>query len=145
MKQYLLILALLFAFSSCQNNQKKEVEPGDTTAGKVQKTKSITENFNDFYVKFHSDTAFQMTRIRFPIEGNCANYDTVMKWTPKNWGYIRGTVDEIDTTRYNLTFEKKPDVVFEGVYCKECGFSFEARFQRIEGLWYLTYRQDNNF
>ena len=46
-----------------------------STSKKGQKENADVENFDQFYNRFHSDEKFQMSRIRFPIEG--VNIDAI--------------------------------------------------------------------
>jgi len=49
----------------------------------LDETASTIEDFDKFYDKFHADSVFQSTRIRFPLEG--LRYDGIEEtpWTRK--------------------------------------------------------------
>ncbi|WP_321370203.1 DUF4348 domain-containing protein [uncultured Draconibacterium sp.] len=125
MKSILIFAMFLVLLSSCNS-----IEP---------------EDFDDFYERFHQDSLFQQSRLKFPIQGSYKDFDTTMEWTSSNWGFIRNTVSEIDSTEYDIIFKKSKRKVIEQINCKDCGLTFEIRFEVIDQKWYLTMRQDNNF
>lgn len=154
MKPFFLLSLVVLIVTSCANPKEpvQNNEPANpnviTPAENDSKEKAIdkpTEDFDSFYQKFHSDKAFQLSRVKFPVEGSYNDFDTVMHWTRSNWEYLVGTIDQVDTVKYNVKFEKQPGKVVEGFYCKECGFSYEAWYSLVDGSWYLTHREDNNF
>ena len=87
-----------------------------------------------------------MSRINFPIEGKYQDYEEKRKWTKDNW--VLMTWDfrkEMNNQEDSTSIIQDSSTFFYGSYCKECGFSFEMRFNKIKKQWFLTYRQENNY
>lgn len=131
MRKSLFLAAILIAFFSC-NYQGSDEQAG-------------VEDFDEFLENFHSDSAFQMSRIQFPIEGAYTDYYTNRPWTSENWELMKKSVYEADTTNYSIKDERKDEEVFQAIYCKGCGHYYELKFQLVDNLWHLTFRQENNF
>jgi len=144
MKLILTVFVFTFLIVSC-NNKSSESEKSGNSNSETSLVSENVEKFEEFYEKFHLDSAFQLSRIKFPIKGNYSDFDTTSNWTSENWELMKLTIDKVDTLEYRIEFEKKEKKVFEGVYCKDCGFSFECEFELIDNKWFLIYRQDNNF
>ena len=58
--------------------------------------------------------------------------------SPENDGVIKERQDSI-------IVKQGPDSFSFELYCIDCGFSFTMDFEKQNGGWYLTSRQDNNF
>ena len=147
MKKILGFLTILAFIFSCGNNITKNESMPDSNNNEKNRT-SITvvnEDFDMFYQRFHDDTSFQLKRIKFPVNGGYTDFDTTINWTSINWEYLKFTSEHIDTSIYNIKFERKRTKVIEQVNCKDCGFSFEMIFNLIGTKWYLTHREDNNY
>ncbi len=142
-KKALIILVLCISAFSCNSNKNID---NATNKDNISKTNSKPmEDFNEFYERFHNDEIFQLDRIKFPVSGSYNDFDTVKYWTKENWGFIRFTVDEIDTTEYNAFLIKKDSIVIEEVNCKGCGYSAKLIFEIIDSKWYITHKEINNF
>jgi len=130
-----LAFILSIILTACTNTNKSEQEFDFTS-----------ENFKIFYEQFKSDTIFQMSRIKFPIDGQYQDYAEERKWSKDNW--ILMTWDfrkEMNNQEDSVSILQDSSTFFYGSYCKECGFSFEMRFNKLEGQWFLTHRQENNY
>jgi hypothetical protein len=103
-------------------------------------------DFEEFYNLFISDSAFQVTRVKFPIDGNYQDYESEHEWTKESWKFIKWDFrDEISNSQDSIVVEQDSIKFFFGSYCVDCGFSFEMQFDKIDEQWLLTYRQENNF
>jgi hypothetical protein len=78
-----LIVTLLF---SCKNDKQALANISPETA--------LPQGFEEFYNKFHSDTAFQKAHILFPLPGRPSSMDTTINyqggeffWQENNWKY----------------------------------------------------------
>ena len=103
-----------------------------------------TENFDEFYVKFHSDSLFQVQRMVFPLEGGRYDYDTEEKWTRENWRMKKVTVYQVDPSEFSVELNKEDTMVFERIYIPNSGFDFQCRYKLIDGKWYMVYCLDQN-
>ncbi len=127
---FFFILALLaFACHSLKNGQNSEP----------------SEDFNQFYLQFHSDSGFQMERIHFPLEGGSYDNEKEMKWNKMNWQQIKYTVYEVDTTQFKVEFNLTDTLVNERIYIPNSGFDFQCKYKLIDGKWFLVYCMDQNF
>lgn len=102
------------------------------------------ENFNHFYLLFHSDTVFQMERIQFPLEGGSYDSENETKWNKKNWQLKKYTVYDVDTTQYKVEFNLTDTLVNERIYIPNSGFDFQCKYKLIDGKWFLIYCMDQN-
>jgi hypothetical protein len=134
-KRMVFFLTFILFFTSC-NRSRNTVE--------ILQEKIIVENFDFFYNKFHSDSLFQMGRIKFPLKGQ--NVDGLEKtnWTKENWNMLRTKIYDIDTTQFKINFKKTKTSFFEKCVIKESGFSSEFGFKLIGKKWYLVYALDKN-
>jgi len=100
------------------------------------------ESFDDFYKRFHEDTVFQMTRIKFPLRGERARNFETENWSEANWQPLRVRADEVDTTEYKVDIMKKADTVSTKVYIEGSDVQIYSVFARIDGKWYLVRHDD---
>lgn len=131
MKISLFLSIVVFGLFACSNFRS-----GNT---------SEVEDFDVFIKNFHSDSAFQMSRVQFPIQGAYTDYYSNRPWTSDNWELIKKSVYEADTTYYSIKDERKDEEVFQAIYCKGCGHYYELKFVLDDNQWFLTFRQENNF
>jgi len=109
------------------------------------KTKSkAVEDFDQFYNRFHEDSAFQVSRLKFPISGASVDVDGTEKWTKQNWHIMKTKIYDIDTTQYKVTHHKTPTEFTQHVWIPDTGFSNKCRFELIGKKWYLVYCLDEN-
>jgi len=151
MKKQLFLIAIICVIASagCKPTKKATQSPAPkqeisfTTPG--SKASAKAENFDQFYNRFHNDSMFQISRLRFPIEGARVTSNTSEKWTRKNWQMIKTKVFDVDTKQYKATYKKTEDTFTERVWMENSGFSIECRFKLIDGKWWLVYMKDENY
>lgn len=149
MKVRTFVFILIFASLLVHCNRKaipsadKQAKPAlqKETSGSSAKRE---ENFDNFYQRFHKDSLFQISRVQFPLKGQKFNLKGTSAWKKETWMMIKGTANEVDKADFNVKTIKKPDSYFEGIYCKNCGFSFEMEYRLINGRWYLVYLQEKD-
>lgn len=107
----------------------------------IQNTSSTDtiESFDTFYTKFHTDSAFHMSRIKFPLSGYSDDCGEQTNWTPENWRVFKVPITEIDTNEFKVSRKSLPNEVMEKVWLEDAGFSIEVKYQLIEGKWYLKH------
>ncbi|MBK6479482.1 MAG: hypothetical protein IPF93_14775 [Saprospiraceae bacterium] len=77
---------------------------------KAGHSKKNIEDFDRFYDKFHQDGAFQMSRLKFPLQG----HDGVgNKWTKTNWTLMKGRIYEVDKSQYKVEYKKTDKSFFQ--------------------------------
>lgn len=133
-------LILFLVLTSCvnQNNSKKL----DSTS---ENNIEITERFEEFYEKFHSDSSFQMSRIKFPLKGY--NYDETYspiseidfsnyEWQRDEWD-IHSKPIESDSLKVEFIVEKGK--VEEVITIPNSGTEIVRRFSLMNGKWFLVF------
>lgn len=102
------------------------------------------EAFKDFIPKFRNDATFRLSRVKFDSEENLEwAYNTLGYWTT---GYQlfkavqrKQRCDKSFGTWYNVSANEIYFQYEDVLPCDEDGGSeMRARFQRIDGKWYLT-------
>lgn len=110
------------------------------------KSKGAGESFEHFFSKFHSDSLFQMERIRFPLPGintdEMAMDDTIYYWEAENWKMHHDV--NLDTTDFIVERNISDSLTVEKIYEENTGFIIERTFEKIDGRWYLVYYKDVN-
>jgi hypothetical protein len=146
----MLMVSIMFTFSQCTHkaipSASKPVLSDKPVAKSTVKSSATSkgENFDKFYERFHKDSVFQLNRVKFPLQGKQVNAAGTNSWKKDNWTMIKAKASEINTSEYNVKTSKTDNTYFEGIYCKNCGFSFEMKFQLINHKWYLVYLVDND-
>lgn len=128
----LLSVFLLITFVAC-NNPTPEPEY------------DLTE-FYAFYQKFHRDSAFQMSRIRFPLEGfpNHAGMDSTVNrtetfyWESEDWVMHKPIDFEMSEFRRNLV-PVTEDLIFERIVHKSGHYGMERKWAKLSDGWNLIY------
>ena len=120
---------ILLTFISCYKSRTLE---------KKSITNSSIENFEFFYDKFHKDSLFQISRLKFPLKGSPDRGNINEKWTKVNWHILKTKIYDVDTTQYKVAFEKHEKSFIEKVWLEDSGFSFEYKFELIDNKWFLV-------
>ena len=143
----LLVGVLWLSLPGC-HTKKQAMNASNANQENVDATTSsknaAMENFDQFYNRFHNDSTFQMSRLKFPIEGASVDVDGTEQWTKKNWHIMKTRIFDIDTTEYKVTYHKAPTEFTQRVWLPDTGFSSQCRFQLIGKKWYLVYCLDEN-
>ena len=136
--------------SGCHSSSKTTVptQPAtentkDNTAKKTRKAANV-EDFDKFYDRFHTDSAFQMSRVKFPLKGASTNLDKSTPWTPQNWQMLRTRIYDVDKNQYKVKYSKTETSFIQKVWVDGAGFYNECRFELINGKWFLVYMSDEN-
>jgi hypothetical protein len=124
--------------------EKKSAPVSKNVSSKPVSSAKGVENFDNFYQRFHKDSLFQISRVQFPLKGEKVNLKGTSPWKKEKWMMIKATANEVDRNEFSVKTLKKSDSYFEGVYCKNCGFSFEMEYRLVNGKWYLVYLQEND-
>lgn len=121
-----------------QTNEKTPEKTITTAPKKVEKT-MVNEDFDGFYVKFHSDSTFQLKRIKFPLDGySIDTSEASTSWAKNNWVMHKNTIQSIDTSMFKTEINKSNNSYSEKIYIDGGGFASERDFKRINGKWYLV-------
>ena len=148
----IIVAAVAFAamtlLSGCHSSSKTTApaQPAtetNKTTGKSHKVAKV-EDFDKFYDKFHADSTFQMSRIKFPLKGASTNLDTSTPWTPQNWQMLRTRIYDVDKSQYKVKYSKTETSFTQKVWVEGAGFCNECRFELVDGKWFLVYMSDEN-
>ena len=102
------------------------------------------EDFELFYLRFHNDADFQLSRIDFPIEGGLIEAHGEKNWTPENWPIMRVPVWDINDPAYKVDYQQTDTEFFQKIWIENSGFISEYRFELIRGKWMLVYALEQN-
>lgn len=102
------------------------------------------DDFPSFYKKFHQDSAFQMSRISFPLQGLPERADSAtivsgtFRWEKENWKIQKAF------TSQNNEFEQSflpigEDMIIEKLTHKKWGLAITRRFAKLDDGWNLIY------
>ncbi len=144
------IISIIIVFSQCThkaNPLKVKESPKEQNVNKsvvISLSLKNAENFDNFYQRFHKDSLFQISRVKFPLKGQQVRMTGASNWKKENWLMIKAKAGEIDRTLYNVKTLKKDDSYFEGIYCKNCVFTFEMEYKLINGKWFLVYLKEKD-
>jgi hypothetical protein len=106
--------------------------------------KNSGEDFDKFYERFHEDSVFQVSRLKFPVDGMSVKGEEKVKWTRDNLPLLKTKIYDIDTTRFKITFRKTEKMFTQKVWIEDSEFSSEYRFELINKKWYLVYVLDQD-
>jgi hypothetical protein len=147
-----LFLSTLLFTVSCSNESEKndkktasKIEETSIEKNKVEEEKIVSENFEEFNNKFHSDSDFQLSRIKFPLKGKLTTSDGISDWTKKNWSFITVKVSEKQKDKeFKYSLKKSDSLVIEKYWMEDTGFSIERKFELIDNNWFLVYYNELN-
>lgn len=138
-KSFLLLTILSISSISIHCDKSKKTSP------KTIISKEVTiENFDQFYDKFHNDSIFQMSRIKFPLEGHQLSSDGEINWSKANWTTLKTKIHDIDTTEYKIDYKKTDKSFYQKFWVENSGFWSEYKFKVINKKWYLVYAVEQN-
>lgn len=109
----------------------------------TRNAKSGKEDFDNFILKFISDSLYQLDRIKFPLKSQQWDFDEVdsTRIEKNNWKTVRLFWGEEYRPQIYDNFKREMRDTDERLFCWEGienGINVEYRFNRIKGLWYLT-------
>lgn len=96
------------------------------------------ENFDQFYDRFHSDSSFQITRMKIPLKGTRFDGEKEIKWSKDTLPFLSIRIYDVDTTEYKVSFKKTETEFIEKVWLEYSGFWCEYKFELIDNKWYLA-------
>jgi hypothetical protein len=126
----LISILILVPFASCRQIK--------TMSTKQEKLKDTIENFDLFYERFHKDSLFQISRLKFPLKGGPDRGDGQEEWTKENWDMLKIKIYDVDTSQYKVFYEKLQKSFTEKVWIEDSGFSIENRYELINNKWFLV-------
>src|SRR5690606_1749984 len=108
------------------------------------KEKIAIENFNTFYDKFHKDSLFQISRIKFPLEGVYVDSKGEKEWSARNWTMLKIKIFDVDTSEYKVKIQRTDTTFYQKFWLDSSGFWGEYKFQSLNNKWFLIYRTEQD-
>lgn len=136
---YLLVFFVFVSILACRNKDQQVLD----TKENVQ---TLPSDFEVFYEKFHTDTAFQMAHIVFPLEGRPAlrdgapALDPSFRWEKSTW-IIHRPYDDMGGS-FSRSFLFFNDIVTEQIEDGTGQFTMVRRFAKMQGDWFLIYYKE---
>ena len=143
----MLLTVFGIAIMSCKNDNKSKTQDTKQIEGDTSLS-SLPADFLEFYNRFHKDSAFQMQRITFPLDGAVrapeSNGDSLIpyRWRKERWQLHH----EFDN--YNNIFTRKfiifdQNLIIERITGVNDLFKMERRFGKLSDGWNLIYYSVN--
>lgn len=113
MRPYKLLPTLFLIFLSCSENVKQgNLTKADENSR--EHSADTTEMFETFNRRFHIDSAFQLSRIAFPINGRYVDGENSYAWTTNNWELLKKPVKQTAKVKdYKHSLQKTDTTVVE--------------------------------
>jgi Domain of unknown function (DUF4348) len=144
MLRFSLICVLFCCFLACkQKNQPANRSASSETGNSAEEL--LPADFTTFYDRFHTDSAFQMEHIVFPVDGVATVQEGDMikriaiKHTAQNWLMHRPVEGTDYVKSYQLLGDK---LVEEVIRYSAADYGMKRRFAKMSGEWYLIYYDD---
>jgi len=104
--------------------------------------KTEPEHFETFLQNFHADTAFQISRIVFPLQGGRFYEENIhiTEWSQKNWECLKASPNEIDTTIFKVVSDST--TTSHSYIIGTLGIKITERYELIDNKWHLVYYED---
>lgn len=125
----LIYINLFVVTISCNNTNTDSVQS-------MKNNKLESEDFDSFYLKFHKDTLFQISRIIFPLEGynldseNALDTNSNFRWNRNEWTYHK--LIELDS-QFKREFKIIGDSAKERIYIPNSGLETIRKFSKKMG------------
>ncbi len=142
--KFLIVAALVL--TSCKNNSSEQT--ADAAAAVQQEEDSLPADFMNFYMRFHTDSLYQMAHITFPVEGYLPNVavDSVApqahQWQREEWRMHRPINN--DSGDFRQEYETLNNMVVEYIINDDEKMAMERRFTKLGKDWYLIYYMGMN-
>jgi hypothetical protein len=143
-----LATSLLFITLSFSTSCKRDAKVKEVIIAPEQ-AQALAADFLEFYKKFHTDSAYQMGHIQFPLEGFPSQADSTLiasgtfRWTADTWRMHR--MEAFSDTAFTRTFESPlPEMVGETLRQKNTPFAMYRRFYKRGNDWNLIFYSDMN-
>lgn len=133
---FLVFFNVIFAFSDSFAQGKPK--------GMVKIQGTPPEEFPVFYERFHSDSAFQMSRIIFPLQGLRQFGKEEIPWTADNWELMRTRIYQVDTTQFKTKIKQKKKYFEQTLWIEGTKFSSKRRFELRGNRWFLVYAYEGS-
>jgi hypothetical protein len=134
---FILGVVLFFGLPACKSDKSLTSE-----GGSFEEMAELPDDFIQFYNEFHLDTAFQLSRIIFPLAGSYFDQDAGMeidvKYDEEEWIFHHEFDDQNGS--FKREFSGFNDIVTEiTTDTHGAGFLMVRRFAKINNEWNLIF------
>ena len=133
-----IVFLLAFMFST-------EVFSQGKPKGMVKIKAGPPEDFSVFYTRFHSDSIFQMSRLREPLLGMKKIQGQEIPWTINNWDLMITKVQDMDLSIYRTRVKNKKKYFEQEVWTENKNYFSAHRFELHGSKWYLVFAYQESF
>jgi len=136
MNQLYLITFFLF-FISCAHQTDDAIEQTEASASKVE----LSDEFLEFYTKFHNDSTFQIDHVQFPLQTKGADASGNLTIAKEDWVINK----PIDLSEGFFEQEYVPvgeNLIIEYINHTSAPLYMERRFAKLKDEWMLIYYTD---
>lgn len=113
----------------------------NTASASIEETGLVnSEEFMQFYNRFHTDSLYQINHIVFPLEGHVYNEDNEkekISWSVENWK-LHKAFDDMGGT-FTRSYSEFGGIISEKILDDKSISSMERRFSKIQNEWHLIY------
>jgi hypothetical protein len=137
--RYRVFLLSLITLGCCSPKSKQDRNPKHGESQTEGRGTSISsESFNEFYKRFSSDSAYQVSRIIFPLRMQGYDLDSDVPTTStmdaKEWRYMNFDLKK----PYILKIKAENDTVEVNIRKEETGILVDYLFTPINSKWMLV-------
>jgi hypothetical protein len=141
MKKLLFLFGISCFLFACKNSDSSSQNAENTNVSPTNNEDLV--EFYEFYNNFHSDTAFQMAHISFPLAGKPThgmNSEESGKfyWQQENWALHRPIDFETSPFKRRI-LPLGDDLIMEYITHEKMSAGMMRRFAKLGDEWYLIY------
>lgn len=136
--KYILLLSIIL-FLSCNGSKEEE----STENMDIEEVLEVPEDFSTFYLKFHSDSVFQLNHITFPLQGLPALISNDIDpdeftWSKEDWKFH--SFENFDPDNFQIERQTiDSTLVTEKIIDIKTKIGIKRRFAKFNDEWYLIY------
>ena len=139
----IIITALCFLFFLKKQAKTEALTSNDNTEITSEPSAKLTNGFIQFYDRFHSDSAYQMEHIVFPLEGIPPGLEDGIipedfAWQKENWK-LHKLFDGSDGKFVQTLDEVGNALVIDQIKDVKGDYGMQRRFAKMGDEWYLIY------
>lgn len=147
------IIALFVLFSSCGNTTEtniKQTNNKQTDSTSLVLNEKVDNDFHEFITKFSTDTAFQLSRTKFPLKigWHEIDRDTVIFRTKSDFEFIdfrtKKFTGPIDQWEQNIVIDNKNKSATIQIRGVDNGIFIDYKFNMVDGAWLFTEIDDSS-
>lgn len=140
MKNSVLVISLIL-ISACKQNKESNHQSKLLIKNEIYIPKNVDNNFNLFLKHFSEDSAFQISRIHFPLKIKQLNHESgafedkiILFSNYDQKSFLPFNSKNQDYTQETIFGKEKTIILIQGI---ETGLVIDYEFHKIKGEWKL--------